>query len=222
MNQDPNVSDHDAVDPAAVAASDQADDTVEDTAKDITKDTIEDTPEDIVASDDTLESLREEAARNYAGWQRAQADFVNLKRRTAQDVHDRSQQSQRAILLDLVDLADDFERANRDAPTDDESDDPWRRGVALISQKLNALLARQQVQQIATVDQPFDPEVHEAVGQLPGRRDEIVAVLRTGYTHGSRVLRATQVMVGDGSVEPPEPIEQTDTESSEPLEEEDE
>ncbi len=148
-----------------------------------------------------LEALREESARNYAGWQRAQADFENLKRRTAQDVRDRVQQSQRSILLDLLDLADDFERANREAPNEGANgDDPWREGVALISQKLHALLLRQQVQAIETVDQPFDPELHEAVGQLPGRASEIVAVLRTGYMIGSRVLRATQVMVGDGSV----------------------
>lgn len=151
---------------------------------------------------DDLESLREESARNYAGWQRAQADYENLKRRSAQDVRDRVQQSQQAILLDLLDLADDFERANREAPADaTDSDDPWRQGVELISQKLNALLLRQQVKRIETVNQTFDPEFHEAVGQLPGTHDEIVAVLRTGYTVGNRILRATQVMVGDGSTQ---------------------
>ena len=155
-----------------------------------------------INSANDLESLREESARHYAGWQRAQADYENLKRRTAQDVRDRVQQSQRAILLDLLDLADDFERANREAPADDaNADDPWRHGVDLISQKLHALLLRQQVKRIETVNQSFDPEYHEAVGQLPGRQNEIVAVLRTGYTVGSRILRATQVMVGDGSIE---------------------
>lgn len=165
---------------------------------------------------DDLESLREESARNYAGWQRAQADYENLKRRSAQDVRDRVQQSQQAILLDLLDLADDFERANREAPADGASpDDPWRQGVELISQKLNALLLRQQVKRIETVDQSFDPEFHEAVGQLPGRRDEIVAVLRTGYRVGNRILRATQVMVGDGSVEPTDTQDEAADEASE-------
>ncbi|MCY4617025.1 MAG: nucleotide exchange factor GrpE [Chloroflexi bacterium] len=160
-----------------------------------------------------LEALREESARNYAGWQRAQADFENLKRRSAQDVRDRVQQSQRAILLDLLDLADDFERANRESPSDESNQgDPWRQGVELMGQKLSALLMRQQVKQIDTVDQAFDPDFHEAVGQLPGQHNEIVAVLRTGYTIGSRVLRATQVMVGDGSIEPPDPDDDsTDT-----------
>ena len=165
---------------------------------------------------DDLETLRQESARNYAGWQRAQADYDNLKRRSAQDVRDRVQQSQRAILLDLLDLADDFERANREAPAADSNiDDPWRQGVDLISQKLNALLLRQQVAQIDTVDQPFDPEFHEAVGQLPGQHNQIVAILRTGYTVGNRVLRATQVMVGDGSIESPETEDESEEEATE-------
>ncbi len=160
------------------------------------------------APDDEIESLRQESARNLAGWQRAQADYENLKRRSAQDVRDRVQQSQRGILLDLLDLADDFERAEREAPSDNAAaGDAWRQGVELISQKLHALLIKQQVSRIDTVEQSFDPELHEAVGQLPGGHNEIVAVLRTGYTIGPnsnlRVLRATQVMVGDGSIEPP-------------------
>lgn len=164
---------------------------------------------------DEIEALREESDRNYAGWQRAQADFENLKRRSAQDVRDRVQQSQRAILLDLVDLADDFERANREAPAEDANpDDPWRQGVELISQKLHALLLRQQVKRIETADQPFDPEFHEAVGQIPGRHNEIVAVLRTGYTVGNRILRATQVMVGDGSIEQSETPDESEAEEA--------
>ena len=153
---------------------------------------------------DEIEALREEAARNLAGWQRAQADYENLKRRQAQEVRDRAQQSQQAILLDLLDLADDFERANREAPLEDDTDDPWKLGVVMISQKLTALLSKQQVRRIDTADQSFDPNFHESAGQLPGQHDEIVAVLRTGYMHGTRVLRATRVVVGDGSIDPSE------------------
>ena len=163
-----------------------------------------------------MELLREERDRNLDGWRRAQADFENLKRRSAQEVRDRVQQSQGEIVRGLLDLADDFERANREAPPEEESDDPWRQGVAMIAQKLQALLARQQVRPIDTVDQLFDPTLHEAVGALPGRQNEIVAVLRTGYLQGSRVLRATQVMVGDGSVAEPDPEPPNTDESPEP------
>ena len=183
-------------------ADEQAADEIDEVAE------IEPAPDAAPAPGDELESSRQESARNLAGWQRAQADYENLKRRSAQDVRDRVQQSQRGILLDLLDLADDFERAERVAPSDNaDAGDAWRQGVELISQKLHALLIKQQVSRIDTVEQSFDPELHEAVGQLPGGHNEIVAVLRTGYTIGPnsnlRVLRATQVMVGDGSIEPP-------------------
>ncbi len=150
-------------------------------------------PDEVTEAADELSQMREQFLR-------ARADYENLKRRSAQDVRDRVQQSQRGILLDLIELADDFERADREAPADPNAIDPWRQGVELIAQKLRAMLLRQQVQPIDTVDQRFDPEFHEAVGQLPGRSHEIAAVLRTGYTQSARVLRATQVMVGDGSI----------------------
>lgn len=146
-----------------------------------------------------LTGAREEAARNLAGWQRAQADYENLKRRSAQDVRDQVQRRQQGILLDLLDLADDFERALAD---DSGESDAWRSGVVAIQAKLQGLLLKQSVQQIETEGESFDPNLHEAVGQLPGEHNEIVAVLRTGYTVGGRVLRATQVMVGNGQVGP--------------------
>ena len=142
---------------------------------------------------------REEAARNLAGWQRAQADLVNLKRRSDQDVSDRVQRRQQEILRGLLDLADDFERALAD---DSGESDAWRTGVIAIQAKLQGLLLKQSVLQIETEGESFDPNLHEAVGQLPGEHNEIVAVLRTGYTVGGRVLRATQVMVGNGQVGP--------------------
>lgn len=146
-----------------------------------------------------LTEAREEAARNLAGWQRAQADYENLKRRSAQDVRDQVQRRQQGILLDLLDLADDFERALAD---DSGESDAWRGGVVAIQAKLQGLLLRQSVLQIETEGERFDPNLHEAVGQLPGEHNEIVAVLRTGYTVGGRVLRATQVMVGNGQISP--------------------
>ena len=153
--------------------------------------------EDAVATE--LVQAREEATRNLAGWQRAQADYENLKRRSAQDVRDQVQRRQQGILLDLLDLADDFERA---LANDSGESDAWRSGVVAIQAKLQGLLLKQSVLQIETEGERFDPNLHEAVGQLPGEHNEIVAVLRTGYTVGGRVLRATQVMVGNGQVGP--------------------
>ena len=147
------------------------------------------------AGSSELERLREESAQRLAAWQRAQADFENLKRRSAQDVRDRVERSQRAIFDSLVDLADDFRRA-LEAETGGADD--LRAGVGLIEQKLIGLLERNGVHPIAAVGVPFDPNFHESMGELPGPKDEVVAELRRGWLIGERVLRASMVMVGAG------------------------
>lgn len=154
-----------------------------------------------------LEEAQQEAARNLQGWQRAQADFQNQKNRRREEIDRRVQESQRGLLTDLIELADDFERANSEAPpAEGDSNDAWRQGVEMIGNKLEALLRRQQVHRIAVAEgDQFDTEYQEAIGQLPGRANVIVAVARTGYTHGNHVLRATQVLVGNGA--PPPPLE---------------
>lgn len=142
-----------------------------------------------------IEQLREESARRLAAWQRAQADYENLKRRSAQDVRDRVERSHRAIFDSLVDLADDFRRA-LEAETGGADD--LREGMALIEQKLIGVLERNSVHPIAAVGVPFDPNFHESMGELPGPKDEVVAELRRGWLIGERVLRASMVMVGAG------------------------
>ena len=151
-----------------------------------------------------LERLRDESEQRLAGWQRAQADYQNLKRRSAQDVRDRVERSQRNIFGSLVELADDFQRALY-ADTTESGDSDWREGVGLIHQKLIGLLERSGVYPIAAAGVPFDPNYHEAMGSLPGPDGEVVVEVRRGWLIGDRVLRASQVMVGIGEPHTGEP-----------------
>ena len=153
-----------------------------------------------------IEQLREESARRLAAWQRAQADYENLKRRSAQDVRDRVERSQRAIFDSLVDLADDFRRA---LEAETGGTDDLREGMELIEQKLRSVLERNSVHPIVAVGVPFDPNFHESMGELPGPKDEVVAELRRGWLIGERVLRASMVMVGAGQ---PDELGQQNTE----------
>ena len=135
-----------------------------------------------------------------AKYLRALADYDNLKRRSADDVQRRVDAAVNAIFKDMIDLADDFERAFADDGTGDSQS--WREGVALIRQKLLASLDRRGVSPIAAENVPFDPDYHEAIGEAPGPQGEIVAELRRGYLSGGRVLRASQVLIGAGQPEP--------------------
>ena len=164
----------------------------------------EPTPDDSGAAEaqaaaSEIAQLRAESAQRLAAWQRAQADYENLKRRSAQDVRDRVERSQRAIFETLIDLADDFHRALEAEPG---GEDGLREGVGLIEQKLLGLLERNEIRPIAAAGQPFNHDFHEAMGELPGPKNEVVAEIRRGWLIGSRVLRASLVMVGAGPDEP--------------------
>ena len=158
----------------------------------------------IEESQSELERLRDESTQRLAGWQRAQADFENLKRRSAQDVRDRVERSQRNIFVSLVELADDFHRA-LNVETTESGDSDWREGVGLLHQKLIGLLERSGVYPIAAAGVPFDPNYHEAIGSLPGPDGEVVVEVRRGWLIGDRLLRASQVMVGIGEPNEGEP-----------------
>lgn len=133
-----------------------------------------------------------------AKYLRALADYENLKRRSHEDVQRRVDAATSAIFTDMINLADDFERALADEAGAEQPTESWREGVALIQQKLLASLERHGVSPIAAAGVPFDPNYHEALGYAPGPKDEIVAELRRGYLSGGRVFRASQVMLGSG------------------------
>ena len=125
-------------------------------------------PSDAQADASEIEQLRAESAQRLAAWQRAQADYENLKRRSAQDVRDRVERSQRAIFETLIDLADDFRRALEA----ESGEDGLREGVRLIEQKLLGLLERNEIRPIAAAGQLFDHETQEAVGESAGPKNE--------------------------------------------------
>ena len=163
-------------------------------------------PSDAQAEASEIAQLRAESAQRLAAWQRAQADYENLKRRSAQDVRDRVERSQRAIFETLIDLADDFHRALEAEPG---GEDGLREGVGLIEQKLLGLLERNEIRPIAAAGQPFNHDFHEAMGESAGPKNEVVAEIRRGWLIGSRVLRASLVMVGAGPDEPDVPAAST-------------
>ncbi len=164
-------------------------------AEDAVREPAEDAPPpDDAGGDGALAELN-------AKYLRALADYDNLKRRSHEDVQRRVDAATSAIFTDMINLADDFERALADEAGAEQPTESWREGVVLIQQKLLASLERHGVSPIAAAGVPFDPNYHEALGYAPGPKDEIVAELRRGYLSGGRVFRASQVMLGQGGPE---------------------
>jgi molecular chaperone GrpE len=146
-----------------------------------------------------IESLRAELADVNNKWLRALADLDNYKKRIERDRSRWSQEAKEAILLDLLDLMDNFERAVAcEDPGSPAPDDPFRQGVELILGHLAEILEKNGVRPLDACGTEFDPNVHEAVGQLESEDHEsnrIVQEIRRGYMLGDRLLRCSRVIV---------------------------
>lgn len=160
-----------------------------------------------VSSAEDIETLKkalsEEKARveaNLAGWQRAQADFINYKRYCEQEKTDIVKFANSQLMLSLLPVLDDFERAIAAFPPDVASQS-WAEGIKLIERKLRSALESQGLTRIPALGEEFDPRLHEAVTYGKGKKDTVVMELVKGYRLHDRVIRPAQVIVGSGEQE---------------------
>jgi molecular chaperone GrpE len=133
--------------------------------------------------------------------QRERAEFLNFKRRTAEERQRELGLAAEDLIRKVLALADDFDLAIERRP-DGIAADPWFEGVAAIDRKLRTLLESEGVSPIvADPGTPFDPREHEAIVNVPGsgRADgEIVEQIRRGYRLRDRVIRPALVAVAGG------------------------
>jgi molecular chaperone GrpE len=143
-----------------------------------------------------LEALKRERDENYDRFVRKTAEFDNYRKRVERERREQADRAVVGILEDLLAVVDDFDLAL--AGDAGESGAAYRKGVELIHAKLQDLLRKQGVKPIEALGADFDPNLHEAVMQesSPGHRDnEVIAVLRKGYTINDRLLRPAAVKV---------------------------
>lgn len=151
-----------------------------------------------------LEELREqllraekEAEENRTGWQRTAADFQNFRRRTEQDRQATLGLANEALLVKVLNLADDFDRAIANIPAELQAHG-WVEGVVAIDRKLRALLDSEGLTPIEAQGTHFDPHQHEAVVQQETAEvpeGTVTAELQRGYRLRDRVLRPALVAV---------------------------
>jgi molecular chaperone GrpE len=144
---------------------------------------------------DQLAEEREKTQSYMASWQRSAADFQNYKRRVEQEREELSRLASAALIMNLLPLVDDLERAlqNVDARLAGLT---WVDGIRLIHRKFQALLDMSGVTEIEADGQSFDPTVHEAVMFGDGEDGKVLSVVQKGYKLGGRVLRPAMVVVG--------------------------
>lgn len=138
--------------------------------------------------------------------QRERAEFLNYRRRAAQERDESSVRSRTNVLQAMLPALDDLERALQQTPAD-SAREPWVEGFRLVGRKLMALLEKTGMIRVGAVGEQFDPRFHEAAAtRPPASPDEkagtIGEVIHPGYRLGDQVLRPAQVIVV-GEAAPP-------------------
>ena len=153
--------------------------------------------EDIGALKQSLAKEKAKAEGYLANWQRAQADFVNYKRRSEQEKEETSKFANASLMFNLLPILDDLERAFTSVPPH-LAQLTWVDGVRLIERKLQTSLEVRGLSPIKALGEPFDPKFHEAAMHGKGKEGIVIEELQKGYELHDRVIRPAMVVVGNG------------------------
>ncbi len=159
----------------------------------------DESPEAIIADlREKMQELESENSELKNQYLRKQADFENFRKRMNREKQEFAQFSNQQLLLDLVSVIDDFERAIKSA--DDSRDyDTFHDGVVMIEKQLTGMLQRKWgLTRYDSAGEAFDPQRHEAVAAQEVADDGEPVVLeeyQKGYTLSERVIRPAKVKV---------------------------
>ena len=156
--------------------------------------------EDIETLKRMLVEQKEKAEKYLANWQRTQADFDNYKKRAGQENKEMIEFANSTLILNLLTIVDDLERAFDSLPPEIEKFS-WIEGIRLIYNKLKATLEAQGLTEIKARGELFDPHLHEAVMHQEGEDGVVIEEIQKGYKFKDRILRPSMVIVGKGEEE---------------------
>ncbi|MBI4708884.1 MAG: nucleotide exchange factor GrpE [Candidatus Portnoybacteria bacterium] len=141
-----------------------------------------------------LKECREEKEKYLAGWQRAQADFINYKRRQEEQQGEWSRMLGEGLIKDILPVLDSLESGIRNQESGIANKD-----LGLIRKQLLDILRKYGLEEIKSVGEKFNPEWHEVVEYEENdesHESEIVsAEIQKGYLLNGKVLRAAKVRV---------------------------
>ena len=162
----------------------------------------EDTMEEVVEVDEKevkIAELEAKIAEQEALYLRLRADYDNLARRSRLDREAAEKYRAQSLLTDLLPVIDNLDRALL-AEANVEEPSPLYKGVEMVYRQLIDATAREGLELIECVGQPFDPNVHQAVMQESDSEQQpgvVLKELQKGYKLKDRVLRPSMVSVNE-------------------------
>jgi molecular chaperone GrpE len=145
-----------------------------------------------------IDALTAEVEELRGRYLRAVADYQNLRRRSEEERREYGRYTLAALVINYLPVLDDLDRA-LDSVDADIAEHRWVEGVRMVERKFRGVLESSGVQAIEADGAMFDPALHEAISYAPGPEGRVVAVVQTGYTLDTKVVRPAQVVVGNGA-----------------------
>jgi molecular chaperone GrpE len=158
---------------------------------------VDSTPDNVVAE---IRAAEEKLAEMQDKYIRLSAEFDNYRKRTLREKMDMSKYAGEDLLLKIIPIMDDFERAlsHMDNATDCTA---MKSGIDLIYNKFGEFLKQNGVKEIESVNSNFNVDLHEAVAKVTVNEEEkkgtVIDVVQKGYYLQDKVLRFSKVVVGE-------------------------
>ncbi len=146
-----------------------------------------------------IEKLQSELTEQKDKYIRLYSDFENSRRRFAKDKLDFVKNANEEIIVALLPVVDDFERALTSLEKTNDSS-VFAEGIKLIHSKLNKTLSQKGLKPIEAKGEDFDTELHEAITQFPAPdeslKGKVIEEVEKGYYLNDKVIRFSKVIIG--------------------------
>lgn len=165
-----------------------------------TEETVTDTNADEQQVEAEAGSTNNEVQQIKDKYLRLFSDFENYKKRTAKETLELRRTASKEVMMAIIPVLDDFERARQNAAKDN-TEETFSEGVQLVYDKLFKTLQSKGLEMMKTTGEVFDSELHEAITKIPAPTPEmkgkIIDTIEFGYTLNDQIIRYAKVVIGE-------------------------
>lgn len=155
---------------------------------------------DCKEKDIEIKNWESEYNQLYDKYLRLYSDFDNFRKRTNKEKLDLIDTANESLILDILPVMDDFDRAIA-SMKDTDNIDSVKKGVELIYHKFRKAMEDKGLKEIKCIEETFDPELHDAIARIPAQKKrqkgKIIDQVQKGYYLRNRVIRHSKVVVGE-------------------------
>jgi molecular chaperone GrpE len=152
-----------------------------------------------VAEESAMEKLQMELQEQKDKYLRLMAEFDNFRRRTAKERLELIQTAGKDVIVSLLDVLDDCDRAEKQLNSSDDIA-AQKEGVQLVFNKLRNSVQQKGVKVMESINQDFDVEKHEAITEIPAPTEalkgKVLDEVMKGYYLNDKIIRFAKVVVG--------------------------